>query len=171
MTTEHELEFSYDLIKGRIAEAIVTELFTLSGYEVYPYGIEHIAPNVARYGGKGDVAALLRKSPDLLVRAPDATLHMIEVKYRGRGATDLRVDEYLAENRYADSFLIVLGGGKIVCATVHELKARRQLVPLVQRREFTFEKGLITHALRWSSEFLDRGRKKATNRASVRGTS
>ena len=154
MTTEHELSFSHELIKGRIAEAIVTELFTLSGYAVHPFGVEHIAPSIVRIGAKGRVANMLRKSPDLLVQDESGSLFLIEVKYRVNGAAGFKTDDYLAETCFPDCFVILLDGKRLICATSEELRNKKPFVPLVERREFTFEKGLITRALGWTSEFL-----------------
>ena len=38
-------QLSEGMIKGRIAEAIVEEMFLAMGYEVYRYGVESLVPN------------------------------------------------------------------------------------------------------------------------------
>lgn len=82
------------VIKGRIAECLVKELFEMMGVTVYPFGIEHQLPELAsKYkNGKleqGIALKHLANQPDFVIsdeRDGTVTLHRIEVKFRGSGA-------------------------------------------------------------------------------------
>ena len=58
-----------DMIKGRIAEAIVKCMFEDLGFEVIPYGYEHTCPTIAKKDRliKGDVKNIIRKAPDFII--------------------------------------------------------------------------------------------------------
>ncbi len=90
---ERDVENKGSLIKGRIAESLVKELFIGLGMDVYPYGIECQFPDLAKLYKSGKVKkniALnrLAKRPDFIVcadRDGKKSVHRVEVKFRSSG--------------------------------------------------------------------------------------
>jgi hypothetical protein len=79
----------YDLeniIKGRIAEAIVEELLRACGNQVYRFGYESILQNLVQNGSKFDRYSpngeQLRSIPDFVVVSSEGKSFFVEVKFR-----------------------------------------------------------------------------------------
>lgn len=66
---EDNIEFNINLLKGNIAQSIISMIFRDCGYEVYPFGYESYLTNIIRRLRKGDntIARNIRSSPDILV--------------------------------------------------------------------------------------------------------
>jgi hypothetical protein len=94
-----------EIIKGRIAEAIVRCMFEDLGFEVISYGYEHTCPTIAKKDRliKGDVKNHIRKAPDFIVVDRDGEAYFIEVKYRAEGVYKKEIDY-----PYRDCFIILL---------------------------------------------------------------
>src|SRR6185436_7997296 len=63
---DKEWERRYNMIKGRIAETLIQELFLSLKYNVFRYGMEHTVPGITELlkGIKSEVAYQIRKMPD-----------------------------------------------------------------------------------------------------------
>jgi len=79
----------YDLdnvIKGRIAEAIVEELLRACGNQVYRFGYESILQNLVQNGSRFDRYSAngeqLRSIPDFVVVTGEGRSFFVEVKFR-----------------------------------------------------------------------------------------
>ena len=75
-----------NIIKGRIAEAIIEELLRASGNKVYRFGYESILQNLIqtdspfdRYSRNGEQ---VRSIPDFVVVNPEGRSFFVEVKFR-----------------------------------------------------------------------------------------
>ena len=69
-STKIETEFKLNLLKGRLAQAIIETIFQEFGYEVYPYGYESYLTNIINSMRKGNANIPIRKlraTPDLIV--------------------------------------------------------------------------------------------------------
>ena len=79
-----ELNFAFNLTKGRIAESLIQELFLLEGFQVYKYGLENNYQGLYKQlvGNKRPTAENLRKSPDLVVFDPTSDkINYLEIKF------------------------------------------------------------------------------------------
>jgi len=58
-----------NMIKGRIAETLIEELFLYLGYNVFRYGIENIVSGVMGLlrGVRSDVVDNIRRMPDFVI--------------------------------------------------------------------------------------------------------
>jgi hypothetical protein len=58
------------MIKGRVAEAIIKELFQANGYRVYDYGMERTLPEAIENvkNRKDEMAFTIKHMPDFLVQ-------------------------------------------------------------------------------------------------------
>ena len=81
------LNFSRQLIKGKIAETIFEEMFRVSEeFTIVPIGYEHTTPMLAQYQGHAQIKEVLeniRSAPDFaLVSQDKSQVFLVEVKYR-----------------------------------------------------------------------------------------
>lgn len=91
--SEKELNFKYQLIKGRIAENLIQELFLSEGYQVYKYGIENNYPFLLQQikSTESQQALSLRIAPDLIIYDPEnRQVYYAEVKFCFSGRFNLR---------------------------------------------------------------------------------
>lgn len=91
------IEFSRELIKGRIAETIFEQMFRESGkFTILRSGFEYTLPELAQYANLAEVKAVMtniRQAPDFVLISQDKKeVHLIEVKYRNH-----RYDEELKD--------------------------------------------------------------------------
>lgn len=93
------------MIKGRIAEAIVKCMFEDLGFEVIPYGYEHTCPTLANRKRliQGDVKNHIRKAPDFIIVDKEGIANFVEVKYRTDGKYRKEADY-----PYRDCYIILL---------------------------------------------------------------
>jgi hypothetical protein len=84
------LDFSKELIKGKIAEIIFEQMFRESGeFIIQRFGYEYITPELAQYQHLLDkhkeVLADVRHTPDFILIAPkQGNVFMLETKYRAK---------------------------------------------------------------------------------------
>jgi hypothetical protein len=81
------MDFSKQLIKGKIAELVFDQMFRQSsGYTVIPFGYEAIIPEIIQYAEQADRKGLIeniRNAPDFaLVSHDPKQVLLVEVKYR-----------------------------------------------------------------------------------------
>lgn len=82
-----DINFSENLIKGKIVETIFEEMFRASGeFTVLPIGYEHTTPTLAQYQHLLEVKQVLdniRNAPDFALISQDKRkVFLVEVKYR-----------------------------------------------------------------------------------------
>ena len=80
-------DFSYQLIKGKIAEIIFSQMFRDAGeFTVIPFGYEQTVPELAQYVKEGmhsPVLETIRSAPDFaLVSHNEQKVFLVEVKFR-----------------------------------------------------------------------------------------
>jgi len=85
---EKEYNYRYGMIKGRIAETLIQELFLSLGYNVFRYGMENTIPGIMELlkGVRSDVAQEIRRMPDFVMQNPKTKdVYFVEVKFRASG--------------------------------------------------------------------------------------
>jgi hypothetical protein len=103
--SEKDREYRYNMIKGRIAETLIQELFLSLGYNVFRYGMENTIPGIMELlkGVRSDVAKQIRRMPDFVIQNPESKdVYFLEVKFRASESfkiTDLPKN-YPYENAY-----------------------------------------------------------------------
>ncbi len=154
---EKELDYRYNVIKGRIAETIVEELFLTLGYHVFRYGMENSIPGVMKLmkGIRSDVATDIKRMPDFVIQS-DKTheVFFVEVKFRADGEftyDDLGGDKY----PYTNAHIILVSKKHIKCAKVEELKAGEEFQYLGDRTEFETDKETIIEFCKFAKQFFD----------------
>ena len=100
-----EIDFSKQLIKGRICEQIFNRMFIKEGkFTVIPFGYENIVPEIMQYANSANNYSLLdnvRNAPDFaLISHERNEVYLVEVKYRSRLQEDKvkEIAEKIQEN-------------------------------------------------------------------------
>jgi len=76
---------SENMIKARIAETLIEELFLKMDYNVFRYGMENTIPGIMELleGVRTDVANNIKRMPDLVVQhRKSKDVFFVEVKFR-----------------------------------------------------------------------------------------
>ena len=91
--TDKEYNYRYGMIKGRIAETLIQELFLSLNYNVFRYGMENTIPGVMELlrGVRSDVSQHIRRMPDFVIQNRDSKdVYFVEVKFRANGEFRLK---------------------------------------------------------------------------------
>lgn len=107
------VEFSKNLIKGKIAETIFEQMIREEGnYTVIPFGYEHTMPTLAQYRHILEVDKIINNisdAPDFALVSEDKTkLYLVEVKYQ-RNLDKIKLKEYSEKllNRWETPWIFV----------------------------------------------------------------
>ena len=91
----NNITFSRNLVKGKIAETIFSQMFRDTGnFTVLEFGYEKIVPELVQqgYDEKSEILETLKTAPDFaVINKKSKEIRLIEVKYR----RDLRDDDIL----------------------------------------------------------------------------
>ena len=127
-------DFSLNIIKARVAETIIQELFQSNGYTVFSYGMERTVPGIMQtIKGMGDeVARAIRSQPDFVVqRIETGELYYLEVKFRASGAFGI---ESLPKNfPYKNAHFVLVSPRAIKIISYAELAAGENILPCDSR--------------------------------------
>lgn len=156
---DQSLQFSENMIKGRIAETLIEQLFLTFGFGVYRYGMENTIPAIMKDLGNnnGDVALNIRRMPDFVVRDKSGKFHFIEVKFK---ADETFKFEDLKENYpYENAYIVLVSKKHIKCLTVSELRDGKEITPstmnyLGKRREFDLDKEIVVEFCKFAVKFF-----------------
>ncbi|HUH26696.1 hypothetical protein [Gelidibacter sp.] len=149
------------VIKGRIAETIVEELFRSLGFQVFSYGMENSIPGIKDLlkGVRGDVSKNIRQMPDFVV-FKDNEAHFIEVKYRASGELKLNDIEKYGDYPFENALFVLITRKHIKCISYLELKAGKEITStcksyLGNRKEFDTDKDLIIDYCKYAVKFFE----------------
>jgi hypothetical protein len=157
---DKEWNYRFGMIKGRIAETLIQELFLSLGYNVFHYGMENTIPGIMDLlkGVKSDVAKQIKRMPDFVIQHPDSkSVFFLEVKFRAKGSfkySDLKPD-YPYENAY----VILVSKKHIKCLSVTDLKNGKEITPecrnyLGNVKAFELDKEIIKDFCEFALKFF-----------------
>ncbi len=154
--------FRYGMIKGRIAETLIQELFLSLGYNVFRYGMENTIPGIMELlkGVRSDVATEIRRMPDFVVQNPKSKdVYFIEVKFRANG--EFRANDLPKNYPYTNTYIILVSKKHIKCLTVEDLLGGKEITPesknyLGNRKEFDLDKDVIVDFCNFAIQFFDK---------------
>jgi len=160
LTDKHH-DYRYGMIKGRIAETLIQELFLSLDYNVFRYGMENTIPGIMELlkGVRSDVAQHIRRMPDFVVQNPKTKeVYFIEVKFRASGQFNLT--DLPKDYPYTNAFIIVVSKKHIRCLTVSELLSGKEITPtshnyLGNRKEFDLDKKVIIDFCDFAVQFFE----------------
>jgi hypothetical protein len=143
-------------IKGRLAEAIVEEMFLSMGYQVFRFGMENTVPGFGdRLLSKtGPVAEQVRNMPDFIV-VKDSRIAFIEVKYRTNGDFDF-YDYYRTRGKYPypNAYFILITPNHIKIQKAEKLEAGQDFVYLGSHPDFITDKEIILQYKEFCNKFF-----------------
>jgi hypothetical protein len=160
--TDKERTYRYGMIKGRIAETLIQELFLSLGYNVFRYGMENTIPGIMELlkGVRSDVAQEIRRMPDFVVQNPTTKdVYFVEVKFRANG--EFRAKDLPKDYPYTNAYIILVSKKHIKCITVEELLDGKEITPetknyLGSRKEFDLDKDVIVDFCNFAIQFFDK---------------
>jgi hypothetical protein len=147
--SDKDHNYRFNMIKGRIAETLIQELFLSLGYNVFRYGMENTIPGIMDLlrGVRSEVAREIRSMPDFVVQNPrNNEVYFVEVKFRASG-TFTRAD-IAKDYAWGNAYFIVVSKKHIKCITFQELEEGGEINPssrnyLGSRKEFDLDKQTI----------------------------
>ena len=147
--SDREERYKEGMIKGRIAETLIEELFLSLGYNVFRYGMENTVPGIMGLlkGVRSDVAANIRRMPDFVVQNKNnGEVYFVEVKFRA--SEKLGYSDLPGGYPYTNCYFIVVSKRHIKCITYEELKQGKEITPnsknyLGNRKEFDLDREII----------------------------
>lgn len=149
------------VIKGRIAETIVEELFRSLGFQVFSYGMENSIPGIKDLlkGVRGDVSKNIRQMPDFVV-FKDNQAHFIEVKYRANGELKLKDIAKYGDYPFENALFVLVTKKHIKCISYKELSEGKEITStshnyLGKRKEFDTDKDLIIEYCKYAVKFFE----------------
>ncbi|MFT6842077.1 MAG: hypothetical protein ACJASR_000842 [Psychroserpens sp.] len=110
------------VIKGRIAETIVEDIFHSLDFQVFIYGMKNTIPGIKHLlkGVKSDVSKNIRQMPDFVV-FKDNKAYFIEVKYRASGELKLSDIAKYGEYPFENNLFVLVTKKHIKCISYKEL--------------------------------------------------
>lgn len=159
--SSREHNYRYNMIKGRIAETLIQELFLSLGFSVFRYGMENTIPGIMELlkGVRSDVADQIKRMPDFVIQHPERKdVYFIEVKFRAGETFTLK--DLPKDYPYENAYIIVVSKKHIKCITVPELHAGKEISPTTQnylgnRKEFELDKKVIIEFCEFAVKFFE----------------
>lgn len=159
--TDKEKSYRYGMIKGRIAETLIQELFLSLGYNVFRYGMENTIPGIMELlkGVRSDVAQEIRRMPDFVMQNPKSKeVYFVEVKFRASG--EFKLSDLPVNYPYENAFIVLVSKKHIKCLTVKELQSGKEITPssgnyLGVRKEFDLDKKIIIDFCNFAIKFFE----------------
>lgn len=159
--SDKERNYRYNMIKGRIAETLVQELFLSLGYNVFRYGMENTIPGIMELlkGVRSDVALEIRRMPDFVMQNPKSKdVYFVEVKFRASG--EFKFKDLPKDYPYSNAYVIVVSKKHIKCITVSELIKGEEITAtshnyLGKRKEFDLDKEVIIDFCNFAIQFFE----------------
>jgi hypothetical protein len=159
--SDRDRDFHFNVIKGRLAETLIHELFLALNYKVFRYGMENTIPAIMDLlkGVRTDVAEDIRRMPDFVIQDPGTrAVHFIEVKFRADGCFDYT--GLKGDYPWMNAFIIVVSKKHIKCLSAEELKAGKVITPecrnyLGHRKEFETGRGVVIDFCEFAVRFFE----------------
>lgn len=159
--TDKERNYRYGMIKGRIAETLIQELFLSLGYNVFRYGMENTIPGIMELlkGVRSDLAQEIRRMPDFVIQNPTTKdVYFVEVKFRASG--EFKAKDLPKDYPYTNAYIILVSKKHIKCLTVQELLDGKEMTPesrnyLGNRKEFDLDKDVIIDFCNFAIQFFE----------------
>ncbi|MDO8556815.1 MAG: hypothetical protein Q7R96_06625 [Nanoarchaeota archaeon] len=155
---DKEGRYHENMIKGRIAETLIEELFLSLGYDVFRYGMENTVPGIKKLlkGVKGDVATSIRRMPDFIVKK-DKNVFFVEVKFRA--SEEFSIKDLPEDYPYENAYIIVVSKSHIKCLMYDELRKGERITPtsknyLGNKEEFGLDKQRIVDFCQFAVKFF-----------------
>jgi hypothetical protein len=149
--SDKKSRFTEGMIKGRIAETLIEELFLTLDYNVFRYGMENTVPGV-----RSDVATSIRRMPDFVVQK-GKEVFFVEVKFRT--SEEFSKKDLPKNYPFENAYFIVVSKKHIKCINFKELEEGKKITPtsknyLGSRKEFELDKDVIISFCEFAVKFF-----------------
>lgn len=159
--SDKDWNYRYNMIKGRIAETLIQELFLSLKFNVFRYGMENTIPGIMELlkGVRTDVAKDIKNMPDFVIQDPRSnSVYFVEVKFRA--AETFKYSDLPKDYPYTNAYIIIVSKKHIKCITVEELKSGKEVTPtcrnyLGSRKEFDMDKEVIIDFCDFAVKFFE----------------
>lgn len=159
--SEKESNYRFNMIKGRIAETLIQELFLSLGYNVFRYGMENTIPAIMTLlkGVKSEVANDIKSMPDFVIQNPGTNeVYFVEVKFRASGT--LTRKDIPKDYAWGNAYFILVSKKHIKCITFEELERGVEVTAtsknyLGSRKEFDLDKDTIIEFCEFALTFFE----------------
>ena len=158
--TPKEQNFRYNMIKGRVAETLIQELFLSLGFNVFHYGMERSVPGITNLlkGIKSPVAREIRSMPDFIIQDTHNEVYFVEVKYRAK--ENFSFEDLPNDYPWVNAYFIIVSKKHIKCITYQDLKSGKVITPtsqnyLSKRKEFELDKDIIISFCEMAVKFFE----------------
>tara|TARA_R110000868_G_scaffold317743_1_gene578531 strand:- start:290 stop:832 length:543 start_codon:yes stop_codon:yes gene_type:complete len=149
------------MVKGRVAETLIQELFLSLGYNVFHYGMERSVPGIANLikNNSSPVARDIRSMPDFTMQDPRRNeVYFVEVKYRA--SESFSIADLPKDYPWQNAYIILVSKKHIKCITFQELKDGKAITPtslnyLYKRKEFELDKDTIISFCQMAVKFFE----------------
>lgn len=152
--------FDYKMIKGRIAEALIEQLFIKLKYRVYRYGMENTIPGIMELlkGIRSDVATMIKRMPDFVIQDKQGEAHFIEVKFRS--GEEFSIKNVPKDYPFENAFFIIVSKKHIKCLSYKQLLAGKEITPACRNylgniKEFETDKDVIIKFCEYAVKFFE----------------
>lgn len=158
--SKRESNYKEGMIKGRIAETLIEELFLSLDYNVFRYGMENTVPGIMDLlkGVRSDVATNIRRMPDYVIQhRKTKEVFFIEIKFRA--SEEFKKSDLPKDYPYENCYFIIVSKKHIKCITYAELMAGKEVTPtsknyLGSRKEFDLDKDVIIDFCNFAVKFF-----------------
>ncbi len=159
--TDGKKHYTESIIKGRIAETLIQELFLNLGYSVFRYGMENTIPGIMTLlkGVKSETAKQIRRMPDFVIQhSKTGEVFFIEVKFRAK--EEFKRKDLPKDYPYENAYIILVSKKHIKCISVEELDEGKEISPesknyLGNRKEFDLDKDVIVDFCQFAVKFFE----------------
>jgi hypothetical protein len=159
--SQKDHNYHYNMIKWRIAETLVQELFLSLWYNVFRYGMENTIPWIMELlkWVRSDVAQEIRRMPDFVIQDPKTKdVYFIEVKFRA--SWEFKLKDLPKDYPYTNAYIILVSKKHIKCLTVEEIQKWEEMNLtsrnyLWSRKEFDLDKKTIIEFCEFAVKFFD----------------
>lgn len=159
--TDRDWNYRYNMIKGRIAETLIQELFLSLRFNVFRYGMENTIPGIMDLlkGVRSDVATDIKHMPDFVIQDNRShSVYFIEVKFRA--AETFKFSDLPKNYPYTNKYIIVVSKKHIKCLSVEDLRSGKEITPscknyLGNRKEFDLDKEVIVDFCDFAVKFFE----------------
>jgi len=159
--TDHDWSYRYNMIKGRIAETLIQELFLSLGFSVFRYGMENTIPGIMDLlkGVRSEVATDIKHMPDFVIQDPrNSSVYFVEVKFRANES--FKFSNLPKNYPYHNAYIIVVSKKHIKCLTYEELEGGKEITAtcrnyLGSRKEFDLDKKVIIDFCDFAVKFFE----------------
>jgi len=162
--TPKNTDTDYNMIKGRVAEALIEQLFLKLDYNVFRYGMENTIPGAMKLLSqiRSEVANTIRRMPDFVIQnKKTGEAFFVEVKFSKDEIFNINnlKEHYYGPYPFENAFFIIVSKQHIKCVSYTQLKEGKKITSdshnyLGKVKEFETDKETIVQFCKYAVNFF-----------------